>query len=66
MRDDIIQELWRIKDELAREAHYDVHLLCQQLRERQAASRERVVDRSAESAPSATEREQNAAGKLAR
>jgi hypothetical protein len=53
MSDEIIRELWRIKDELAREAQYDVHVLCQKLREQQAASRERVVDRSAKPAPSA-------------
>jgi hypothetical protein len=29
MNDEIIKELWRIKDELAREANYDVHVLCQ-------------------------------------
>ena len=46
MRDEIIQELWQIKDELAREANHDVHLLCQKLREQQAASREQIVDRS--------------------
>jgi hypothetical protein len=46
MRDDIIDELWRIKDELANEANYDIHVLCQQLRERQTASREPIVDRS--------------------
>jgi hypothetical protein len=47
MRDEIIHELWQIKDELAREANYDVHVLCRKLREQQAASRELVVDRSA-------------------
>jgi hypothetical protein len=57
MSDEIIQELWRIKDELAREAHYDVHVLCQRLREQQATSRERVVDRSAKSAPAAASKE---------
>ena len=46
MKDEIIEELWQIKDELAREAKYDVHVLCQRLREQQADSRERVVDRS--------------------
>jgi hypothetical protein len=46
MKDEIIEELWRIKDELAREANYDVHVLCEHLRQQQAASRERVVDRS--------------------
>ena len=39
MKDEIIEELWRIKDELAREANYDIHVLCQKLRERQAGSR---------------------------
>ncbi len=53
MRDEIIQELWQIKDELAREANYDVHVLCRKLREQQATSRERIVDRSAEFATSA-------------
>jgi hypothetical protein len=47
MKDEIMQELWRIKDELARQANYDVHVLCRQLRERQANSRAQVVDRSA-------------------
>ena len=46
MKDEIIEELWQIKDELARKANYDVHVLCRKLREQQAASRERVVDRS--------------------
>ncbi len=47
MKDEIIQELWQIKDELAREANYDVNVLCRQLREHQAISRVQVVDRSA-------------------
>jgi hypothetical protein len=46
MRDEIIQELWRIKDELAREANYDVHVLCQELRHRQISSHVRIVGRS--------------------
>jgi hypothetical protein len=52
MTDEIMEELWQIKDELAREANYDVHVSCQKVRERQAASRKRVVDRSATFAPS--------------
>jgi hypothetical protein len=47
MGDEVIQELWRIKDELAREANYDVHVLCQQLREHQTTLHGQVVDRSA-------------------
>ena len=39
MSDEIIRELWRIKDELAREANYDVHTLCQKLRELEDCSK---------------------------
>ncbi len=46
MNDEIITELWRIKDELAREANYDVHVLCRELREKQRSSEAKVVDRS--------------------
>jgi ferric-dicitrate binding protein FerR (iron transport regulator) len=28
----ILEELWRIKDELAREAGYDIHQFCENLR----------------------------------
>jgi hypothetical protein len=49
MKDEIIAELWQIKDELAREANYDVHVLCQKLREQETASCEQVVDRSTSS-----------------
>jgi len=47
MKDEIIQELWRIKDQLAREAKYDIHVLCRELREKQKSSRAEIVDRSA-------------------
>jgi hypothetical protein len=47
MKDEIIQELWQIKDELAREADYDVHTLCRELREKQTSSPAQIVDRSA-------------------
>ena len=47
MRDEIIQELWQIKDELAREANYDVHVLCRELREKQTTSTAQIIDRSA-------------------
>jgi hypothetical protein len=46
MVDEIIQELWRIRDELAREANYDVHTLCRKLRKNQASSPAKIVDRS--------------------
>jgi hypothetical protein len=47
MKDEIIQELWQIKDELAREANFDIHVLCRELREKQTTSLARIVDRSA-------------------
>ena len=47
MKDEIIAELWQIKDELARKANYDVHVLCRELREGQMHSSAHVVDRSA-------------------
>jgi hypothetical protein len=28
----ILEEIWRIKDELAREAGYDIHRMCENLR----------------------------------
>jgi hypothetical protein len=46
MKDEIIQSLWQAKDELAREAKYNIHTLCRQLREKQARSQLRIVDRS--------------------
>jgi hypothetical protein len=46
MSDEIIRELRRIKDELAREANYDVHVLCRRLRERQSTACGPLVDRS--------------------
>jgi hypothetical protein len=33
----ILEEVWRIKDELAREAGYDVHRLCEHTRQWAAA-----------------------------
>ena len=46
MKDEIIAELWQIKDELAREANYDVHVLCRELREKQTTSSAQIIDRS--------------------
>jgi hypothetical protein len=47
MSDEIIRELWRIKDELAREANYDVHVLCREFRKKPTTSTSQIVDRSA-------------------
>ena len=46
MPDEIMEELWQIKDELARRADYSVHKLCRELRKKQLHSRARLVDRS--------------------
>ncbi|MGP8198571.1 MAG: hypothetical protein ACLQU4_03610 [Limisphaerales bacterium] len=35
--DPVLEEVWRIKDELAREAGYDVHRLCKNTRKWAAA-----------------------------
>ncbi len=44
MKDEIIEELWRIKDELAREANYDIHVLCRELeRERGLRTRKSLI-----------------------
>ncbi len=47
MKDEIIAELWQIKDQLAREVNYDVHRLCRELRAGQTTSHAQVVDRAA-------------------
>ena len=36
MTDEIMQELWAIKDAISKEADYDVDKLCRQLKQRQA------------------------------
>ncbi|MBI3417046.1 MAG: hypothetical protein HY043_17275 [Verrucomicrobia bacterium] len=44
----ILEEVWRIKDELAREAGYDIHRLCENTRKWAAEhSRSRPVVRNA-------------------
>lgn len=47
MRDEVIEELWRIKDDLARRANYDVQTLCRELQKKQQKSIAQIVDRSA-------------------
>jgi hypothetical protein len=46
MKDEIIQSLWQVKDELGRRAKHNVRTLCRQLRAKQADSQLRIVDRS--------------------
>ena len=44
MPDELIEELWRIKDGMAREHGYDVDALVAHLRARERAESRRVVD----------------------
>jgi hypothetical protein len=44
MRDEIIEELWRIKDEIAKEYHYDPDALVAALRRQQQDSGRKVVN----------------------
>jgi hypothetical protein len=46
MADEIIKELWHIKDEMARKAKYDIHVLCRELRKQEATSDASIIDRS--------------------
>jgi hypothetical protein len=46
MRDEIIQSLWQVKDELGRRAKQSISTLCRQLRDKQPGSQLRIVDRS--------------------
>ena len=44
MSDEVIEELWRIKDEMAREYGYDVARLAADLQGRQGEDGHRIVD----------------------
>ena len=44
MADEIIEELWRIKDEIAREHNYDLAALVAHLRDRRRREGEVMVD----------------------
>ena len=46
MRDEIIGELWEIKDESAREADYDLATLHRRIKKREKESQSAVVDLS--------------------
>ena len=46
MVDEIIQELWKIKDESANEAGNDMDELCRRLREREKSTTAPVIDLS--------------------
>ena len=44
MSDEVIEELWRIKDDMGREHGYDVARLAADLQSKQREEAERVVD----------------------
>ncbi len=44
MPDEIIQELWQIKDSMARECEYDIDMLVDHLQTRQRTADQKVVD----------------------
>ena len=46
MSDEIIRELWRIKDDLAKKFNYDIGALAAEIRRRDKESGEEVVDLS--------------------
>ena len=63
----ILEEIWRIKDELAREANYDIHQLCENTR-RWAAEHPHngpVIHNAEELRQLVAERERRLAGDLA-
>ena len=52
--DEIIAELWRIRDEYAAEHHHNLKEILADLQRRQRRSRRRLIDRGRKSKPSAT------------
>jgi hypothetical protein len=44
MKNPIIEELWKVKDEIARECGYDLKKLAELLRTRQNEGKHKVVD----------------------
>jgi len=44
-RDPIVEEIHRIRDEHARKFGYDLHAMCEDIRQKQAASGRQVVTR---------------------
>ena len=47
MSDEIIEELWRIKDSIAREHGYDIETLVAYLQSKEKAEGQQIVDLSA-------------------
>lgn len=51
--DEVMREVWRIKEELARKYDYDIHRMVAAARENQATSGHRVITLAASPTPSA-------------
>lgn len=58
MSDEIIREIWQIKDAIGKEVNYNLHSLCALLRKRQRTGSKQIVDLS--SKRKATERNKSA------
>lgn len=50
MTDEIIREVWRVKDEFAKQFNYDIEALAAELQKRQKESGRKVVNLEKESA----------------
>ena len=48
MKNEILEELWRIKDEIGKESHYDVSELVKSLRKKAKGTKIPTVDLSTE------------------
>jgi hypothetical protein len=44
-RDEVIEEVWRIRDEYVKEHHYDLDEIVEDLRRRESEHLSRIVDR---------------------
>ncbi len=45
-RDPVVEEIHRVRDEQAQKFGYDLHAICEDIRERQATSERKLVTRS--------------------
>lgn len=57
MTDEIIEELWRVKDDLAKEFHYDMDALAEELKRRQKMPGKKVVNLAKQKTPEKTQAE---------
>ena len=55
MKNEILEELWRIKDQVAREYEYDIDKLAKRLRDKEKEAKAPVVDLSSNVPSTGTE-----------